>query len=75
MEFTELKRMLSDLEIQEDVLTDKGIQTLHELKLIFKQRDEMLEMLKEIYTERINGGDFDTDKVYKLIEQATKIEK
>jgi hypothetical protein len=28
-------------------------------------------MLKNIYTERINGGDFDTREVYRLIKEAT----
>jgi len=40
---------------------------------LISKAPEMLEMLKKIYTERINGGDFDTDEVYTLIEEATKI--
>lgn len=85
MEFTELKRMLNDLEIQEDVLTDKGIQTLHELKIIFKQRDGMLRTLDKVlkiygkgYEPKENVEDTIGSLLYKeikqLIEEATKID-
>jgi hypothetical protein len=33
---------------------------------------EMFEILKKIYTERINGGDFDTNEVFKLIVKITE---
>lgn len=33
---------------------------------------EMFEMLREIYIERVNGGDFDTNKALKLLTKITK---
>jgi hypothetical protein len=40
-----------------------------ELSELLEQRNEMLAMLKNIYTEKINGGDFDTREVYRLIKK------
>jgi hypothetical protein len=39
--------------------------------LLISKAPEMLAMLKNIYTERINGGDFDTREVYRLMKEAT----
>jgi hypothetical protein len=41
--------------------------------LLISKAPEMLEMLENIYTERINGGDFDTREVYRLIKEATEL--
>lgn len=41
---------------------------------LISKAPEMLEMLQKIHTERINGGDFDTNEVCRLIEEATKID-
>ena len=40
-----------------------------DLSELLEQRNEMLAMLKNIYTEKINGGDFDTREVYRLIKK------
>jgi len=74
MEFKCVENEIKDLITNKDYLTDLGKRTLFEFEELLRQRKKMLEMLQKIYTERINGGDFDTDEVYTLIEEATKID-
>jgi len=41
--------------------------------LLISKAPEMLEMLKKIYTARVEGGDFDTREVYRLIKESTQL--
>jgi len=58
MEFKEIKRVIYNLEYQEtrETLTTEALEYLKELKIILKQREEMLEMLIDI--SEGNSSDF-----------------
>ena len=76
MEFKLIKDQINELEYQEtnDLLTSKGLTYLKELKLILKQREEMLEMLIEV-KNRLKGNGFPRlqNEIEQLIKEATEL--
>jgi len=76
MEFKLIKDQINELEYQEtnDLLTSKGLTYLKELKLILKQREEMLEMLIEV-KNRLKGNGFPRlqNEIEQLIKESTEL--
>ena len=61
------KRLISD-----DLASDYGKNLLYELELLLKQRNEMLEMLKELYYNQTPSRE-KTTRLKQLIKEATEL--
>ena len=78
MEFKLIKDQINELEYQEtnDLLTARGLNYLKELKLILKQREDMLEMIKTLMKYMPKNTIEDANMYYKamqLIKEATEL--
>ena len=76
MEFKIIKDQINELEYQEtnNLLTTKGLTYLKELKVVLKQREEMLEMFKSLLNESDDIVHSEIKKeIRQLIKEATEL--